>query len=95
MPFNGAGDNFTSLKWDHKRILQKLREEFPDIHRIKNDVSSTSENYTFSGAAGDVGIIAAFSRTFCGSCDRIRITSTGEIRTCLYGHNVLDLKKWD
>lgn len=93
MPFNGAADNFTTIKWDHKRILQELQKEFPDIHRIQNDVSSTSENYTFSGAKGDVGIIAAFSRTFCGTCDRIRITSTGEIRTCLYGHNVLDLKK--
>ena len=67
--------------------------EFPDIHKLPTPSNSTSENFTFNGALGDVGIIAAFTRTFCGTCDRIRITSTGEMRTCLYGHNVLDLKK--
>lgn len=93
MPFNGSANNFKTIKWNHTRILQELQGEFPDIRKIPNLTNSTSENYTFSGALGDIGIIAAFSRTFCGTCDRIRITSTGEMRTCLYGHNVLDLKK--
>lgn len=93
MPFNGGEKKFTPIKWDHIRILKELTSNFPDIHKIPVPANSTSENYTFSGAQGDVGIIAAYSRTFCGSCDRIRITSTGEMRTCLYGHNVLDLKK--
>lgn len=93
MPFNGTVGKLTPIKWDHVKILNELKSNFPDIHKIPVPSSSTSENYTFSGAQGDVGIIAAYSRTFCGSCDRIRITSTGEMRTCLYGHNVLDLKK--
>ena len=93
MPFNGSTKNQSSIKWNHIRILNELKTKFPDIHKLPTPANSTSENFTFNGALGDVGIIAAFTRTFCGSCDRIRITSTGEMRTCLYGHNVLDLKK--
>ena len=93
MPFNGSTNNHTTIKWDHIRILDELQAKFPDIHKIPTPSNSTSENFTFPGAKGDIGIIAAFSRTFCGTCDRIRITSTGEMRTCLYGHNVLNLKK--
>lgn len=93
MPFNGSEQNHTSIKWDHIRILEKLKSEFPDIKKLVSPANSTSENFTFNGAKGDIGIIAAFTRTFCGSCDRIRLTSTGEMRTCLYGHNVLNLKK--
>jgi cyclic pyranopterin phosphate synthase len=40
-----------------------------------------------------LGIIAAFSRTFCGTCNRIRLTAQGTLKTCLYDEGVLDLKK--
>lgn len=93
MPFNGSGETSKAIKWDHKRIFAELENEFGALERLTVPSNSTSENYKFDGAIGDVGIIAAYTRTFCGTCDRIRITSTGEMRTCLYGHNVLDLKK--
>jgi len=93
MPFNGSSDNHTTIKWDHVKILETLKTEYSDLAKLPAPANSTSVNYTFAEAKGDVGIIAAFSRTFCGSCDRIRVTSTGDMRTCLYGHNVLDLKK--
>lgn len=92
MPFNGGRAMENGIRWNYKSILEKLSTAFPDINKVSAESNSTSENYTFKGAQGTVGIIAAYSRTFCGSCDRIRITSTGELRTCLYGHNVLDLK---
>lgn len=93
MPFNGSAENHTSIKWNYARILETLTSEISNINKLPMPANSTSENYSFEGAKGNIGIIAAFSRTFCGSCDRIRITSTGEMRTCLYGHNVLNLKK--
>lgn len=93
MPFNGKAENHASIKWDHHKLLKELKSRFPDLDEIPAPANSTSANYSFPEAKGDLGIIAAFSRTFCGSCDRIRLTSTGEMRTCLYGHNVLDLKK--
>ena len=93
MPFNGSNNNKTSIKWNHTRILEELKTEFSGLKKLPVPANSTSENFTFDNAIGDLGIIAAFTRTFCGSCDRIRLTSTGELRTCLYGHNVLNLKQ--
>jgi len=92
MPFNGSSSVFKPIKWNHKAIFKELKAAFDDLHKIPSPENSTSQNYTFTKAQGDVGIIAAYSRTFCGACDRIRITSTGELRTCLYGHNVLSIK---
>ncbi len=92
MPFNGGKPKFKPIKWNHKAIFEELRKAFDDLHEINTPENSTSQNYSFSNAKGDIGIIAAYSRTFCGTCDRIRITSTGELRTCLYGHNVLSIK---
>ena len=41
-----------------------------------------------------VGIIAAFSRTFCGSCNRVRLTAKGQVKTCLYDDGVFDMKPY-
>ncbi|MCG8307900.1 MAG: GTP 3',8-cyclase MoaA [Cytophagales bacterium] len=93
MPFNGSDSHRASLKWGHTAILNHLQSKYGKLRKLSSQANSTSENYSFDGALGSLGIIAAFSRTFCGTCDRIRITSTGEMRTCLYGHNVLNIKQ--
>ena len=41
-------------------------------------------NYQIPGGKGSVGIIPAYTRTICGSCDRIRLTPKGDLKTCLY-----------
>ena len=93
MPFNGSGTDHKPLIWDHQKILEELKSHFQELSSLEVPANSTAQNFTFNGAKGQLGIIAAYSRTFCGACDRIRLTSTGEMRTCLYGHNVLDLKR--
>ena len=60
--------------------------------KVPFEPGSTSQNYKVAGWKGDVGIIASYSRTFCGSCNRVRITPTGQLKTCLYGKNDLDLR---
>ena len=92
MPFNGSRKATAGIKWTSAKILSRLKTEFPDITKIISPANSTSDNYTFNGARGNVGIIAAYTRSFCGTCDRIRLTSTGEMRICLYGSNVLNIK---
>ncbi|MEO1652526.1 MAG: hypothetical protein AAFU64_03180 [Bacteroidota bacterium] len=54
---------------------------------------STARHYQIPGFKGKVGIIAAFSRTFCGSCNRIRVTAQGQLKTCLYDDGVLDVRE--
>lgn len=91
MPFNG-GSHKAALNWNYKRILDHIREQFPDIQKIPDLPHSTSYNYHIPGHSGDVGIIAAYSRLFCGTCNRIRITPLGLIRTCLYDNGRINIK---
>jgi cyclic pyranopterin phosphate synthase len=49
-----------------------------------NYASETARRYTFDDGVGEIGIIAPVSHPFCGHCSRIRITSDGKIRTCLF-----------
>lgn len=92
MPFNGDGRPATLL-WTHKKILAHLELHFPGILKIKDPDNSTAFHYRIPGHKGTLGIIAAFSRTFCGTCNRIRVTAQGVLKTCLYDDGVLDIKQ--
>jgi molybdenum cofactor biosynthesis protein A len=92
MPFNGDGHIYGGLKWNYQRILEEISNEFGDIKKIPDPSYSTSYNYHIPGHKGSVGIIAAYSRTFCGTCNRVRITPIGELKTCLYDDGVLNIK---
>lgn len=92
MPFNGSGGHGAVLTWSYDKILSHLKKHFPNIEKIPAGPHSTSANYQIPGYKGQIGIIAAFSRTFCGSCNRIRIDSKGTLKTCLYDNGVLNIK---
>ena len=91
MPFNGstAAGTATGIAWDYVRILGHVRAAHPTLQRLPGDSrGQTSVDYQVPGFVGRVGVIASYSRTFCGTCDRIRVNAKGELRTCLYGDNV-------
>ncbi|MDR6941267.1 GTP 3',8-cyclase MoaA [Mucilaginibacter pocheonensis] len=92
MPFNGDGHVYTGLQWDYVRILDEIKSKYPQIQKIKDPAYSTAYNYQIPGHKGSIGIIAAYSRTFCGTCNRIRITPPGELKTCLYDDGGLNIK---
>lgn len=92
MPFNGEGNHYQSLNWTYKKILEYIRQHY-ELTKITDAPSSTSYNYKVAGYKGNVGVIAAFSRTFCGTCNRIRITAQGTLKTCLYDDGALDLRQ--
>jgi cyclic pyranopterin phosphate synthase len=48
--------------------------------------------YRFGGASGTVGIITPISHTYCGTCNRVRLTADGRLRTCLFGNEEVDLR---
>jgi cyclic pyranopterin phosphate synthase len=55
------------------------------LHELPpNTASETARRYTFDDGIGEIGVIAPVSHPFCGHCSRIRITSDGKIRTCLF-----------
>ncbi|MEM9986582.1 MAG: GTP 3',8-cyclase MoaA, partial [Bacteroidota bacterium] len=92
MPFNGGGAHYPTLHWNQARILKHLKAHYPNLYRIESPTTSTSTRYQIPGYQGKVGIIAAFSRSFCGTCNRIRVTPQGSMRTCLYGEGVLNFR---
>ena len=94
MPFNGSGLVEEKLFWDHVRILERIRSQFPDLKARPFLFGETAKTYEIPGFQGNVGIIAAFSRTFCGTCNRIRLTAKGQVKTCLYDDGVFDLKAY-
>lgn len=91
MPFNGQGNNFSGINWNYLRILDTIRAHYP-IEKMMDAPHSTSLNYQVPQHKGSIGVIPAYSRTFCGSCNRIRVTPTGGLKTCLYGDDVLNVK---
>ena len=56
-----------------------------------NSAGETAQRFTFDDGVGEVGIIAPVSRAFCGACSRVRLTSDGKIRTCLFSQMDHDL----
>jgi cyclic pyranopterin phosphate synthase len=53
--------------------------------------SETAKRFTFADGVGEIGIVAPVSRPFCGHCSRVRITSDGSVRTCLFSQSDHDL----
>jgi cyclic pyranopterin phosphate synthase len=64
-------------------ILARMAEYRP-LLEIPRARSETARRYRFEDGVGEIGIIAPVSHPFCGHCSRIRITSDGKIRTCLF-----------
>lgn len=94
MPFNGAGLRPEQIQdfWSYGRIMDLIRSVYPEIYRLPDEPNSTSYNYQIPNFKGSIGVIAAFSRTFCGTCNRIRVTPTGVFKTCLYDDGVFNIR---
>ena len=92
MPFNGGTKKFNTIHWNYKRILEHIVSEYPNIEELPSPKTSTSINYKINGHKGTFGLIPSFSRTFCGSCNRLRISATGDVITCLYGKPSMNLR---
>lgn len=91
MPFNGKGQRAVHENWNVGRILEEIQKEYA-ITALQNEASSTSHNYSIPGHKGTVGVIPAFTRTICNDCNRIRITSTGTFKNCLFDDGVFNIR---
>ncbi len=72
-------------------VVSKLESFRPLVKLPANASGETAIRYTFDDGIGEIGIIAPVSRAFCGACSRIRLTSDGKIRTCLFSQSDHDL----
>ncbi|MFT6837237.1 MAG: molybdenum cofactor biosynthesis protein A [Sediminicola sp.] len=92
MPFNGGSKTFNTIKWDYKNIFKHISGAYSNIEKLESPRTSTSINYKIRGHKGTFGLIPSFSRTFCGTCNRLRISATGDVITCLYGKPSMNLR---
>ena len=90
MPFNGHRE--TKNLRDHAVIQTQLEQLFPGLAEIDPSPSGTARRFSHSDWKGSVGIIPAFTRSFCGTCNRLRITPDGLLRSCLYAKGGVSLK---
>jgi GTP 3',8-cyclase len=72
-------------------IVQRLNAYRPLVELAPHAASETAKRFTFDDGLGEIGIIAPVSRPFCGHCSRVRLTSDGKIRTCLFSQSDHDL----
>jgi cyclic pyranopterin phosphate synthase len=78
-----------------EEIVSRMSEYLPLIE-ITHARSETARRYRFADGVGEIGIIAPVSHPFCGHCSRIRITSDGKLRTCLFSvwdHDLQELMR--
>ncbi|HXV03654.1 MAG TPA: GTP 3',8-cyclase MoaA [Gaiellaceae bacterium] len=84
-------------KWSGDDVLtggeiRTLIEERWPLEEIPAKPSSTARRFRFADGAGEIGFVNPVSEPFCSSCDRIRLTADGQLRTCLFSRREWDLK---
>lgn len=77
-----------------QEILDLIASKYALEEVEKWPYSGPSKDYRIPGACGSIGIITAVSGHFCATCNRIRITSTGKAKSCLFSNHEIDLNPW-
>ncbi len=72
-------------------ITARIDRVLPLVELDRSQASETARRYTFADGVGEIGIIAPVTQAFCGACSRVRLTSDGKIRTCLFSQVEHDL----
>ncbi len=72
--------------------IRVLIEEHWPLVELPAKQSSTARRFRFADGAGEIGFVNPVSEPFCSSCDRIRLTADGQLRTCLFSRKEWDLK---
>jgi GTP 3',8-cyclase len=91
MPFDGN-------KWSkgkmlgYMEMLEMIREKYPGLRKVQDHKNDTSKTYEIPGFVGRIGFITSMTHNFCGSCNRLRITSDGNLKVCLFGNAEVSLR---
>lgn len=93
MPFNGNGWNEFKMI-PYQEIIQIIEKKYQLEKIVSNEfISGPAKEYKISGTNAKLGFISTMSEHFCSSCNRLRLTSDGKLRSCLFSKDGVDLKK--
>jgi GTP 3',8-cyclase len=91
MPFDG--NRWSEQKMvPYREMLSMIREKYPNLEKVVDHKNNTSKTYRVPGFAGQVGFITSMTHNFCGTCNRLRITSDGNLKVCLHGNAEVSLR---
>jgi GTP 3',8-cyclase len=91
MPFGGN-------KWSQgkmmgfQEMLDIIRAKYPGLRSVPGHKNDTSKTFAVPGFVGKVGFITSMTNDFCGTCNRLRITSDGNLKVCLHGNAEVSLR---
>ena len=68
-----------------------IEQHYGPLEELPAKASSTAKRFRFADGAGEIGFVNPVSEPFCSSCDRIRLTADGQLRTCLFSRHEWDL----
>ena len=95
MPLDSGHEWSREDVFSGREIRERIEAKFPLVAIDEFRGSNTASRFRFAdGAPGEIGIIAPVTEPFCGACSRIRLTSDGQIRTCLFStveHSLRDV----
>jgi cyclic pyranopterin phosphate synthase len=85
------------LTWDHVVPSDEILTRIAALGALEPAAGPVRGNgpaayYRLAGAPGSVGVITPMTHTYCGSCNRVRLTADGRLRTCLYGDHEVNLR---
>ena len=92
MPLDADGN------WERDRVLTGaeikaiIERDFMPLVPVDAEASSTSRRFKFADGVGEIGFINPVSEPFCATCNRIRLTADGQLRTCLFSVDEWDLR---
>ncbi len=92
MPLDAGGIWNRSTMVTAGAIFESLSPHFT-LTAVPTRGSAPAEEFYVDGGPATVGIIASVTQPFCGSCDRVRLTSDGQLRSCLFSREEMDLRK--
>ncbi|KAI0448024.1 molybdenum cofactor biosynthesis protein 1 B [Xylaria telfairii] len=91
MPFDGNKWNRGKM-FSYSEMLDLIREKYPKLEKVEGHRNDTSKSYKIPGFAGSIGFITSMTHNFCGTCNRLRITSDGNLKVCLFGNAEVSLR---
>jgi len=91
MPLDAQGDWTNDQVVSHGEILAAIGAVHP-IVAADGRGSDPAETFRYVDGQGEVGVIASVTHSFCGTCDRVRLTAEGQLRNCLFALDEFDLR---
>jgi GTP 3',8-cyclase len=91
MPLDASGEWGNDRVVPASDVVAAIDAVFP-LTPVDQRGSQPAERFVYRDGRGEVGVIASVTRSFCSTCDRVRLTAEGEFRNCLFAVEETDLR---